>query len=305
MINQSLTPLHVTDPVLRSRQAQEAGYIREVIEQHAPAVALVPWQIEPPVGAERLREAAGTGLLRDRTVVAQNVRGRLTETAGNKNAPKRMHPASERKGGTAMNGNEHKTCYGKLFPDTLHLSNDGPQKGKAFSSTLHTAGGLFRAGREIGVDMAEWDQCTQCPEFENCYKLSMAKLALERPSPTPDREPARAARRTGRNVPDPNGLPGDEVRKGRGPTDGQGPARRGPLSRGQRREHQPLARPTRPAATACRPPRLSFLDRFLTLWIFLAMAVGVGLGHFGPRGLGGFINRFQAGCHELPPSPSA
>jgi hypothetical protein len=77
-----------------------------------------------------------------------------------------------------MNANEHKTCYGNLFPDTLHVSNDRPKKGKVFSYTLHTAGGLYRAAREIGVDTDEWDRCTQCPEFENCYKLSMAKLAL-------------------------------------------------------------------------------------------------------------------------------
>ena len=78
-----------------------------------------------------------------------------------------------------MNANEHKTCYGNLFPDTLHVTNDRPQKGKVFSFTLHTAGGLYRAARETSVDMAEWDHCAQCPEFENCYKLSMAKLALE------------------------------------------------------------------------------------------------------------------------------
>lgn len=45
--------------------------------------------------------------------------------------------------------------------------------------------------------------------------------------------------------------------------------------------------------------KLSFLDRYLTVWIFTAMAVGIGLGYFVPS-VEGLINQFQSGTTNIP-----
>lgn len=45
--------------------------------------------------------------------------------------------------------------------------------------------------------------------------------------------------------------------------------------------------------------KLSFLDQYLTLWIFLAMAIGVGIGYFLPSS-SEFINSFSVGSTNIP-----
>lgn len=63
VINQCLSPLTVTDPMLRIRQDHEAKFIREVITEHSHRTAMIPWKIDPPVGHEGLRLLVQAGPL--------------------------------------------------------------------------------------------------------------------------------------------------------------------------------------------------------------------------------------------------
>ncbi len=53
-------------------------------------------------------------------------------------------------------------------------------------------------------------------------------------------------------------------------------------------------------APACPNPRLSFLDRFLTLWIFIAMAIGVGFGFLFPTEVSQFNQAVSVGTTNIP-----
>ena len=52
-------------------------------------------------------------------------------------------------------------------------------------------------------------------------------------------------------------------------------------------------------AAAAGRKKLGFLDRYLTLWIFLAMGIGIGVGYFLPSS-SGFINTFSSGTTNIP-----
>ena len=61
----------------------------------------------------------------------------------------------------------------------------------------------------------------------------------------------------------------------------------------------PRTSPTLLEPRASTVKNLSFLDRFLTLWIFLAMLVGVGIGNFAP-GLTHAITGLSVGTTSIP-----
>ena len=54
-----------------------------------------------------------------------------------------------------------------------------------------------------------------------------------------------------------------------------------------------------PNKTMSNTKKLGFLDSYLTLWIFLAMAVGVGAGYFIPS-TAAFINNLSSGSTNIP-----
>ncbi len=62
IINNSLSPLNVTDPLLVERRKHEARWIQEVVHEQASRTALIAWQQKPPIGPEALMRAITAGI---------------------------------------------------------------------------------------------------------------------------------------------------------------------------------------------------------------------------------------------------
>ncbi|MCD0462530.1 hypothetical protein U8335_20405 [Roseiconus lacunae] len=75
-----------------------------------------------------------------------------------------------------MNGKSHKDCFGKMFPQRIET---GLNQAKVFSVEKKLPGGLIHRKEAVRTDVEQWDDCRRCPEFDSCYKLSMAKIALQ------------------------------------------------------------------------------------------------------------------------------
>lgn len=73
---------------------------------------------------------------------------------------------------------DHKQCYGKLFPSMQDTRSNITHQGKAFAFQIKQPG-MVVTERLVETKLDQWDECTQCPEFDNCYRLSLAKLVLE------------------------------------------------------------------------------------------------------------------------------
>ena len=77
-----------------------------------------------------------------------------------------------------MRERNHKPCYGTMFHEVLHIQENAPMKGKVFAFELNRSG-LARSSRSIKADIAQWDDCLECEEFDHCYKFCIAKLLLQ------------------------------------------------------------------------------------------------------------------------------
>ena len=70
-----------------------------------------------------------------------------------------------------------KECFGEIYPDLSRLEFNQPPVGKVFRVRLGLPG-MASPKPQFEVDLAAWEQCQGCEEYQSCFDLSNAKLAM-------------------------------------------------------------------------------------------------------------------------------
>lgn len=79
---------------------------------------------------------------------------------------------------TLIDSNQADSCYGGLFPELAATRYNQHNRGRVFGVRVEKCG-VGIQNKDITVDREAWANCLKCPDFDDCYKLSMAKLAFE------------------------------------------------------------------------------------------------------------------------------
>ena len=69
-------------------------------------------------------------------------------------------------------------CYGLMFPDVIQLQYNEPNHSKVATIEVQRHG-IGIQQRSLSIDQQQWEICLTCGRFEDCYKLSIAKLMMQ------------------------------------------------------------------------------------------------------------------------------
>lgn len=72
-----------------------------------------------------------------------------------------------------------KNCFGTIYPDLEQMQFGKPLAGKVFHISIESQGPGHRE-RKLQIDLDAWQDCQQCPDFQNCRDFSCAKLEMQR-----------------------------------------------------------------------------------------------------------------------------
>jgi hypothetical protein len=71
-----------------------------------------------------------------------------------------------------------KSCYGKMYPSIVTAAPTRTDNGKVFSYEVDQPY-VALSPRQETVNYEAWRECTGCPDFDTCFRLSVGTLLME------------------------------------------------------------------------------------------------------------------------------